>query len=240
MWKSIVDGRVLHFELFGINNQNFIMRDVETGTWWQQVSGEAIQGPLKGRQLELVPWDEVSFTVWRREHPDSLVLLPDEDHEANYLEPDWARYAQSYPTVVEVDPDAGLKPRDLVVGVALAGAAKAYPWQRLLRESPVNDEVGGRPIVLVMAEDNRSVRVFERRSGTPGGDPPEFFRKATLDPQAPLVLIDAATGSEWDFAGRATAGELAGSELPRIQELKEFWFDWQLYNPQTEVYAAGL
>jgi hypothetical protein len=37
----------LNFHLAGINNQNFIMRDEETGTWWQQVSGTAIQGPLK-------------------------------------------------------------------------------------------------------------------------------------------------------------------------------------------------
>ena len=34
-----VDGRRLHFHLAGINNQNFIMQDEETGTWWQQVTG---------------------------------------------------------------------------------------------------------------------------------------------------------------------------------------------------------
>ena len=43
----MVDGRRLTFRLAGINNQNFIMRDEQTGTWWQQVSGLAIHGPLK-------------------------------------------------------------------------------------------------------------------------------------------------------------------------------------------------
>ena len=47
---------MLTFHLVGINNQNFVMQDVETGTWWQQVSGEAILGPLKGRRLQLVPF----------------------------------------------------------------------------------------------------------------------------------------------------------------------------------------
>jgi hypothetical protein len=46
VWSSVVDGRALTFELVGINNQNFVMQDVETGTGWQQVAGEAILGPL--------------------------------------------------------------------------------------------------------------------------------------------------------------------------------------------------
>ena len=33
------------------------MRDEQTGSWWQQVSGEAIQGPLKGRRLAGVVTD---------------------------------------------------------------------------------------------------------------------------------------------------------------------------------------
>lgn len=56
-----MNGRVLHFHLAGINNQNFIMRDEETGTWWQQVNGKAIHGPLKGHQ------------DWRIYHPDTTI-----------------------------------------------------------------------------------------------------------------------------------------------------------------------
>jgi len=56
-----VDGRALHFYLAGINNQNFLMRDKETGTWWQQITGKAIYGPLKGASLDLVPYDELTF-----------------------------------------------------------------------------------------------------------------------------------------------------------------------------------
>jgi len=51
VWKRSVGGRVLHFYLAGINNQNFLMRDRETGTWWQQISGKAIFGKLQGESL---------------------------------------------------------------------------------------------------------------------------------------------------------------------------------------------
>jgi hypothetical protein len=34
VWASAVDGRTLTFHLAAINNQNFIMQDDQTGTWW--------------------------------------------------------------------------------------------------------------------------------------------------------------------------------------------------------------
>jgi hypothetical protein len=69
VWESTVNGQVLTFRLAGINNQNFIMRDDETGTWWQQVTGKAIHGPLKGYQLKSVFHDDISFAIWKREKP---------------------------------------------------------------------------------------------------------------------------------------------------------------------------
>jgi len=65
VWSSRLDGRTLHFHLAGINNQNFIMQDEETGSWWQQISGCALRGELKGRCLEPLAWDEVTLAVWK-------------------------------------------------------------------------------------------------------------------------------------------------------------------------------
>ncbi len=72
----MANGRELHFYLAGINNQNFLMRDRETGSWWQQVTGRAIAGSLAGSTLELVPNDELTFELWKSESPQGLVLAP--------------------------------------------------------------------------------------------------------------------------------------------------------------------
>ncbi len=61
MWKREIAGRELWFRLAGLNNQNFLMTDEQTRSWWQQVSGEAVLGPLKGKRLELVRTEEISF-----------------------------------------------------------------------------------------------------------------------------------------------------------------------------------
>ena len=52
VWQAALDGRATRFRLVGINNQNFIMQDEATGSWWQQITGAAIQGPRKGARLE--------------------------------------------------------------------------------------------------------------------------------------------------------------------------------------------
>ena len=66
-----MDGQPLDFEDAGMNNQNFVMRDVQTGTWWQHVTGEALVGPLKGRRLEMYTWVLDYWFDWREHNPNA-------------------------------------------------------------------------------------------------------------------------------------------------------------------------
>ena len=115
-----MNGRVLHFYLAGINNQNFLMRDRETGTWWQQVSGKALLGPLKGATLERVVSDEITFDTWRTEFPAGQVLAPVEKYSSKY-EKDWETSVGKLPVVVSF-PGQGLSDRDVVIGISVGGS----------------------------------------------------------------------------------------------------------------------
>src|SRR5271154_5344294 len=77
VWSRVIDGKTLHFRLAGINNGNALLRDEETSSIWQQSTGEAIFGPLKGRQLDMVPSNELTFALWRKEQPQGQGLKPD-------------------------------------------------------------------------------------------------------------------------------------------------------------------
>jgi hypothetical protein len=233
VWKAVLDGRTLRFHLTGINNQNFIMQDEGTGTWWQQVSGEAILGPLKGKRLEPVAWDEVSFGLWKSEHPRSLVLNAVEKYKSEYAAPDWDTKILKRPTVTKPNPKDTLKLRDLVIGVSLGGLRKAYPLEDLKRQNPVIDQLGVASILLIVDDDGKSVRCFNR---TIEGKTLDLYLKAGSKPP---ILVDTHSGSEWDFSGRAVNGPMVGKVLDRIQLLKDFWFDWKLYNPETQVFSAG-
>lgn len=236
MWETTVDGRVLHFHLAGINNQNFIMRDEETGTWWQQVSGKAIHGPLEGHQLKAVFHDEISFAIWKREQPQGRVLKPDEKIAARdqYEAADWETRVGRMRVVEGTDVDQRLAPRTLVMGIAAGGKSIAYPLAALQKQSPIIDMVGTTPIVVVLGDDKRSVRAFER---IVDGKRLEFFQKP--DKNAEVQLIDAESGSTWNFEGTAIAGPLAGRQLKKLFVLEDYWFDWRLYHPDTAVYEIG-
>jgi hypothetical protein len=234
VWETTIQGRVLHFHLAGINNQNFIMRDEETGSWWQQITGEAIQGPLKGEHLRSVIHDELTFGLWKKENPQGRVLKPDEaiERAGKYAPADWEVRMLKVP-VATTTLDKTLEPRTLVVGIKLNNASRAYPFDAVVRQNPIMDDLGEKPIMIVLGEDKKSVRAFER---SVDGRKLELFVKPN---ELPMRLADAETGSEWDFTGKAIAGPLTGKQLQKLYALNDYWFDWKTYNPNTTVYQLG-
>ncbi len=236
MWETTVDGRPLSFRLAGINNQNFIMRDEETDSWWQQVSGECVLGPLKGKRLKQLHHDELTFATWRGEGP-GRVLRPDPRVLAagRYAPVDWEERMQRVPVATTLaDPNAVLSARTLVAGVRVpSGASKAYPVEALRRQNPVIDTIGGTPVVVILGDDGKSVRAFDR--GVEGRALELFLKPGS----APSRLVDSGTGSEWDFTGAARSGPLAGRRLEKLPVLLDYWFDWKAYHPDTGVYLLG-
>ena len=211
------------------------MRDEETGSWWQQVTGEAIQGAMKGQRLKPVYHDELTFALWKLEQPNGRVLRPDEKiaQAGKYAPANWEQRMSQVPVTSSVVPDKVLDARALVVGVRVNNVAKAYPLEALRKQSLILDELDGVPIFIVIGEDKQSVRAFER---TVDGRKLEIFLKPNANV---FTLVDAETGSVWDFQGKAVAGALQGKQLQKIAILNDYWFDWMTYNPKTSVYKLG-
>lgn len=228
MWGRSVDGQVLRFHLAGINNQNFLMRDEETGSVWQQVSGEAIAGPLRGKRLRPIPSDELRLARLREEAPAATVLRGEATREAagDYT-PGWEAELAGLPTVVDTG-GTGLPPRALIVGLEVNGHARAYPIERLRDEVVVLDEIGDVGVLLWMP-DADSLRVFRRR--LPGEGAAIFTRDGDR-------IVEVESASAFTFDGCAAAGPRLGQCLDRVPALKDFWFDWRLYHPETTIYGV--
>lgn len=261
MWKRTVNGKVLHFYLAGINNQNFLMRDRQTGTWWQQVTGKAIFGPLKGASLELVSADELTFGEWKSEVSGGKVLAPVPSYIKKY-DSNWEPEVAKLPLVISF-PGTELKSRDVVVGLEIDGAARAYPWDALLKQSPIMDRLHGTPVLIAIGPDGKSFRAFISRIA---GKDAEFFLKGESESDPPRsagasssgagtsnpqtvetaqvpenptkswALVDATTASEWNFQGCAVSGPSRGICLERLPVIKDFWFDWRNYHSDTTIY----
>jgi hypothetical protein len=215
-----VDGRVLHFHLAGVNHQNLLLSDEETGSWWQQITGECILGPLKGKRLRRIASDEVSLSTWHAERPESTVVKFEPRHLTDYQPSDWEARAKM------------TGPRELVVGIDQDGVSAAYALASLQKQSPLNVQVGRTRVLLVVDTEGNGVRSFVRPNVE--GKPLEFFRRNGEE-----ILVDSATGSSWNFAGKATAGPLAGHTLEPVQNTKDYWFDWSMYHPGAALNRVG-
>lgn len=63
-------------EVQATNDPNLVMFDRETGSYWSQLLGQAICGPLAGERLSLLPSTVADWGTWRDRHPETTVLLP--------------------------------------------------------------------------------------------------------------------------------------------------------------------
>ena len=232
MWTRDIAGLSLTFHLAGINNQNFLMRDEETGTYWQQISGAAVSGPLKGRHLTLVHSDELKLATWKSEQPRGTVLDDVRKYVSEYSGRDWDVHMKRALTVLDF-PEHSLTARDLMLGIQAFGASRAFLYDRVVKEKLVKDRVGVEPVLLVVGSDDQSVRAFrDRIPGVEGAA--DFYR---ITGKSDVLLIDDSTGSEWNFQGCATSGKAKGLCLEPIPMLKDYWFDWRNYHPKTTVYG---
>jgi Protein of unknown function (DUF3179) len=209
------------------------MRDEETGSYWQQVTGAAIAGPLKGARLTLLPQDELSFALWKKERPNGTVLAPLSRYAAKYEKATWETEVGKLPTVIH-GAKGTLADRETIIGVVSNGSAEAYPLVKLTAQSPVLlDVLDGQPIMLVLGPDGKSVRVFSRQIADRAL---EFYGRSAATPNDSWTLVDDMTLSGWNFEGCAISGEMKGQCLTRIDALKDYWFDWQHYHPHSGIY----
>ena len=222
-----MNGLTLTFHLAGINNQNFLMRDEETGTYWQQISGRAIAGPLKGQALPLIPSEELTFALWKAEQPQGIVLKEVAAYTSKYAPKDWeTKVAEQYPAALNF-PEHGLDSRDIMLGMEGFGEARAYRYKQVVNEKLIQDRLGSEPVILLVGPDGESVRAFHVAE--------DFYRTG----DAGAVMMDSKTGSRWNFQGCAIDGSLKGKCLEPVRIMKDFWFDWRNYHPGTTVYSGA-
>ena len=235
VWSRVVAGQALHFRLAGINNGNALMRDEETSSIWQQSTGIAIFGPFKGRQLQLVHCDELTFALWRKEVPNGMVLKPDAQYASEYDDKDWEKHVEQTRTVVDTS-KSGISPYELMLGVTVAGESKAFPVKSILAANLIQDQIANIHLLLVVGPDHASIRAFKAGYGA---EPMVFVSTADSALQrAGAIMRDAQTGSNWNFEGCAVDGTLAGRCLEPVDSFKDYWFDWMNHHPGTLVFRS--
>jgi quercetin dioxygenase-like cupin family protein len=237
VFRAEVKGRTLHFQFDRMVAGNEVQKDFETGTSWQQATGQAIDGPLKGTRLTLYPVVRTTWREWRKQHPDTTVLKP------------LPGYAERMPMISKrikdvtraglegvprgVMPlDGRLPPRETIAGLEVGRDAVAYPFSELRRARVVNDRVGGVAVVIVHQPSSDTTTAFEARVKGKG----LRFQPANAEASS---VIDLETRSTWNAYGLALDGPLKGTQLTQVILVPQFWFAWSQFRPGTRVFTAN-
>lgn len=81
MYGRELDDEAVDFGTTGYTNNNvFVLYDRKTDSVWYPLTNgtlDAVSGPKKGQKIEFIDKPErMSLGEWKRDHPDTLVMLP--------------------------------------------------------------------------------------------------------------------------------------------------------------------
>ncbi len=232
-YDAQVDGVNLTFDNEGrLYNNNSVLMDRNTGSFWLQLIGMAFDGPLAGKGLNMLP---VWWSTWehvRKIYPKALVLGTPRgtykpygrDPYGSYFAPDSYYNDEKilYPLLYQ---DRRMHPKTRVIGLECGDLMLAVDENHVKQQGVVNFFVG--PDALVAIRDPRLdvVRIFNRQVW----DRPLLFRLQND------VLTDIETGTRWNFDGKGLEGNLKGASLQELSGIYAFWFAWNAFHPETLI-----
>jgi hypothetical protein len=214
---------------FGVSgrlvNNNLIMYDRGTETWWPQVLATSIPGPWnENPETESLSEFRLVWTTWRQwtdKHPDTQVLSFDTGFAKNYTRDPYGTYnprdgyyaTGASPMFPALNEDDRLAPKRVVIGTRTAEGAAAFDMSALRSAKLLEGEVDGSPVVAVYDAEldtgyvfrNPEDRSFEYRDGA------------------------VADGSGETYAPSALPTE-------RLYAFDAMWFAWSGFYPETALY----
>jgi hypothetical protein len=211
-----------------------IMFDRQTESLWTQVSGEALRGPLEGERLAPIPSVMTTWSHWKRDHPDTLVLIRGEDDVRPKEYIDYHADPEELGIFGTENPDSRLGGKQPILGVAPgalgSNVAVAYVLDRF---TVLNDSLAGTPVVVVSGPERAAGRLYRRTAGgrvltfEVSGDRPEW-------------AVDVESGSRWDlFEGLSVGGPMQGVRLEAIPATPAYWFAWAAFHSSSELRPAA-
>lgn len=193
---------------------SFVMYDRSSESLWVHVTGEAIKGPKKGSKLRFLPSVVVPWGYWRREHPETTVLL--------------GEMVEGFMGSFSLQESLG----SYGLSVGEGREVTLYRYALLAQVPVLNSRLGEQAIVVTFDEELGLGAAFAAQLddqelhfdailelSSPSG-PPEGIGSAKGSAEAApskrvvRTMRDGASGSVWDLRnGRCLRGPMAGKRL---------------------------
>lgn len=195
---------------------NAMFEDQTTKSWWRQVTGEAVAGPLKGESLPEFPSTQTSLRTWLQLHPQSLIMQPDPAFAREYGEMDNYETGRREGTLTVYD-SASWQKKSWVAGIAIGNDSKAYDWNLLKEKKVIHDRIGHTPVLLIVTDSNRSIFAYVRQA----------------DDQVFSLHADTLMTGQLRFDLLGHSLQPGVRDLDRVNVYQEYWHSWKAFHPGT-------
>ena len=216
---------------FGVSgrliNNNLVMYDRATETWWPQLLATSIPGawnedpPIASlREFRLI-W--TTFEAWREQHPETAVLSTETGYARNYgrdpygtYNPRGGYYDSDSLLFPALNSDDRFERKRVFMGARTPEGAAAFLKDTVREAKLVDGAVGDQPILAV----------YDPRYDTAYG---------YLNPDE--RTFDYDDGAVVDAEGDGSVYDPDALPLSRVHTFDAMWVAWVGYYPETNVYA---
>lgn len=217
VFEPVVNGKKERFRLVGMDHFNAMLEDAGTKSWWQQATGEAISGELKGMRLPEIQSVQTSLAKWMMLYPESKVMQADPKFVAAYDSSFRYESGTSRSRLTGTD-SLSWKDKSWVIGIKSGNDRKAFDWNQLLAERIIHDRIGQMSLAIVLADDNKSFFAFRLP-----------WANTRLDMRNDTIIFN---NRRYRLDGK---GIDTSDVLQPLQAYQEFWHSWKTFNPTTAV-----
>ena len=147
-------------------NNNMVMYDRTTRSLWPQMRANVIAGDAVPSKVDLLPVFQGRWDPWKALYPESRVLTREtgfvRDYSGDiYIQRGYTMNAEIWfaqaPAI-----DERFHPKEMVLGLLNETLAKAYPFSTLQDIPVVNDNFGGKDIVIAYCQQGAMAVPFHR------------------------------------------------------------------------------
>ena len=227
VWDPVVAGKGYNFDPH-INSHGYpTIKDRETGSIWSELTGQAVDGPLKGTRLKPITSWIMTWRAWADLHGDSYVLkavATNEEYKQRIT--DEKAFHFNGPTPAAINK---LAP-NFVLGIEADGLSHAYTYTSLNQGTGVlNDHQLNTDIAIFSDASRRAAAAFIATLDA------KKLTFTTQDRSGKRVWLDTQTHSVWNLEGNATEGELKGKSLTPTHFVRTRWMAWSAAYPQSKL-----
>ncbi len=225
-----IDGVVHTFAEHGLYDGLFLMRDEETGTYWDHVTGAAVYGPQVGTVLEIANLLHSRAGQVLANNPDALIALSDRTLRTDedmgirsLLSRVGGRLSRMFRSTVDEE-DTRLPTMDIGMGIWHGEEARYYSYER------------------IVAEDEAVLDTFQGRRTLVFLDPSSYVLSSFLvDAESLRWDDDVLRLSNDQYVEGSILYDPDGTRAVGARPLQIFtrWYGFSLTFPDTEIYGGG-